>query len=438
MVIFSATNLWLGKISSKKTKTEDDFYLYGRNLGLVPLILTILATQLGGGTVLGACQEAYQKGWIVLLYPLGTCLGLAVVAMGFGSKVRQMNISTISELFEKIYGSKQLRKISSLFSVTSLFIILVAQGIAARLFFASIGYSEPWVYITFWLILVAYTVMGGIGAVINTDILQVLFIIFAFFLAYFYFIGMEMSSVDYKAFSDNGDIPYIGWLLMPMLFMFIEQDMAQRFFSARSSRLVTQGAWISALSLLAITALPIYFGVKAHDSGLVVADGESVLLTAVSAFTNPTVTTFVIVAILMAIISTADTLICSISSNISYDLSIFKKHNVFVAKWITFFIGMFSLVCASFFNNVVPVLIFSYELSVSAMFVPVVIAVFGKNPSKLAATGSILCGVFSFILFQFYPVLIPREILTQLFSLMGYFGVFFLEKKTKVAAGDSF
>lgn len=422
MVLLAAANLWLGKRASAQTKTEDDFYLSGRSLGLLPLVLTILATQLGGGTMLGAAEEAYQKGWAVLFYPLGTCLGLCLVSLGFGARVRKMNLTTISELYEKVYRSAFLRKASSLISIISLFIILVAQGIAARKFFAAVGFDESWIFISFWMILITYTVMGGLRAVVNTDILQVLFIGGAFALAFFVasFGAANLTPVEAPVF-DQSDVPWIGWLLMPLLFMFIEQDMAQRFFSAKTPGSVTKGALMAAFLMLVITAIPLYFGIRANELGVAVPEGASILLVAIEAMTTPAITTVVTVAILMAIISTADTLLCSISSNISYDFKIFANKSVLWAQGITFTIGVISLIAGYAFNNVVSVLIFSYELSVSALFATVIIAVFGSKPNRVAAVGSVVAGTLAFLILRSYPLTIPREILTQVASFGTYY-----------------
>lgn len=421
MVIMAAANLWLGKRAAAETKTGDDFYLGGRSLGIVSLMLTILATQIGGGTILGAAEEAYQRGWIVLFYPLGTSLGLCLVALGFGAKVREMELTTIAEIFEKVFGCVLLRQIASVISIVSLFIILVAQGIAAQKFFAAAGFTEGWFFLAFWLILVTYTVLGGLKAVVNTDILQVVFIIAAFGIAFFAcsFEG-DIPKAATPVVFDGNDVPWLGWLLMPCLFMFIEQDMGQRFFAAKTARSVTAATWTAAFVMIACTSIPIYFGIQAATNQLDMAEGSSVLLSAINATTNPVVTTFATVAILMAVISTADTLLCSVSSNVGYDFPFMRHKGVVWAQGITLVVGVLSLIASYCFTNVVAVLIFSYELSVSALFVPVIMGVFAKKHYKEQAYASVIVGTASFLFFRMYPVFIPREILTLVLSYTAY------------------
>nr|MCH9690309.1 sodium:solute symporter family protein [Gammaproteobacteria bacterium] len=177
LVGVATLSLWLGKRASSGQKNNEDYFLMGRKLGLFALFMTLLATQVGGGALIGAAEEAYAKGWTVLFYPLGMVLGLLVLGCGYGAKMRRLNLTTVPEIFDKIYRAPNLRQIASLLSIASLYFILVAQAIAARKFFFSLGFAGPYLFVGFWIVLTLYTVLGGLKAVVSTDILQALFIL---------------------------------------------------------------------------------------------------------------------------------------------------------------------------------------------------------------------------------------------------------------------
>ncbi len=321
-------SLWIGKKAAKNSNSAEDFLLSGRSIGLFPLIMTLLATQLGGGALMGAAEEAYVRGWSVLFYPLGMVVGLIVLGMGFGAKMRRLQLTTVAELFESVYGSISLRKFASLLSIVSLFLILTAQAIAARKFFSALGFETDLLFTIFWMILVAYTVMGGLKAVVQTDILQASFILIAF-LATFIWLASKpapLISTEMLPSSPPTAIPWLTWFLMPLLFMLIEQDMGQRCFAAKRPRTVSYASCIAGILLLVACLCPIYFGVLAGKSGLSIPEGSSVLITAVKTFTTPTFSTLLILSILMAIISTADSLLCSITSNLSVDFPIYEDN----------------------------------------------------------------------------------------------------------------
>ena len=431
IAFLGGASFWLGKKGLGKSKSSDDFFLMGRKLGLFGLMMTLLATQIGGGALLGASEEAYIRGWSVLFYPLGMVLGMGVLGLGYGAKMRKLNLTTVPEIFETIYQSVSLRKIASLLSIASLFLILVGQAIAARKFFISLGFHGDLLFVLFWSLLIAYTAMGGLGVVVKTDMLQAGFILIALIMAIFVALQADLPLTPAtEVFSpDSVTTPWLTWLLMPLLFMLIEQDMGQRCFAAKNPRTVTIAALLAALILLIVAAIPIFFGAMAAHLGLEVEKGSSVFIASVQALTNPTVSTCVICAILMAISSTADSLLCSVSSNISCDFPKFGK-SVASSQYVTLAVGGLTLLLAFAFDHVVAMLMFSYELAVSSLFVPVTMAVWTRAPHKRSAILSMGCGGVSFVLLLFVKIPFPKELISLGCSL-GAFAISELDYKIK-------
>ncbi|MFN4174517.1 MAG: sodium:solute symporter family transporter, partial [Parachlamydiaceae bacterium] len=214
---------WLvGRRSSKEVSEVKDYFLAGKQVAFFPLMMTFLATQVGGGVILGSSDEAYKYGWQVIFYPLGAALGLMLLGSGIGKKLAELPVATVAEIFEWSYGSKTLKKAASLLSVISLFMILVAQIVASSKFLISMGFENRALFILFWAIVILYTTQGGLKAVISTDLVQAAFfsIIFVFATGYV-MLDTKVVSIPLNEMPDIGDKLY-GWLLMPLLFMFIE------------------------------------------------------------------------------------------------------------------------------------------------------------------------------------------------------------------------
>ncbi len=380
LTLLGVSQLWIGKKS--KAENREDYFLMGRKLGLFSLVMTLLATQIGGGMLLGACEEAYRCGFKALFYPLGMVIGMLILGLGFGAKFRRLELTTVAEVFEKVYGSTRLRKIASLLSIVSLFFILMAQAIAARKFFISIGFETHLLFIITWLILVFYTAFGGLKAVIRTDILQAGFILTAFSIASF-------GGIPQLGSFETASAPWATWLFMPLLFMLIGQDMGQRCFAAKSPRTVTIASLIAAAVLFIVALFPITIGIAARAAGIEIPAGGSVLISSIGSFVSPTIATILIAAILMAIVSTADSLLNALSSNIACD---FTTGGLRSCQLLTLGIGVGTLVLSFCFDNVVTMLMFSYELSVYILIVPILMALFLKRPSKRVAIAFMLFG----------------------------------------------
>ncbi len=417
----------VGRYASKNLNTKEDYFLAGKGVRLFPLMMTFLATQVGGGIILGAADEAYLFGWPVLLYPLGAALGLILLGAGVGRRLAQFQVSTVAQIFEVVYQSTMLKKIASTLSIISLFMILVAQIIASNKFLISLGLSNTPLFIAFWAIVIIYTAQGGLKAVISTDMVQAGFFSIVFLVCFgcVLYSDPSIALIEIPRLEDftNVSSKLSGWLLMPLLFMVIEQDMGQRCFAGASPRIVSQAALLAGIGTMIICIVPVFFGSLASATGLEVPAGGSVLMAIIAKTTSPWMSALVGCAVLAAIISTATSLINAISSNISNDfqLSFLKQVSAMsVVRGITCIISIGAIFFAFYFDNIVDLLIQSYELSVSCLFVPVVIALFKKEGNFFGALLSIVFGAIGFCLFRMVAIEFPKEIASILLSLVGY------------------
>ncbi len=431
------TYTYVGQRASKEMKDNEGFFLGERKIGFFALALTLYATQLGGGSLLGAAEEAYSKGWVVLFYPAGMCLGFLILGLGFGARLRRLGLSTVAELFEKVYGSTRLRKIASLISIGTMFFILVGQGVAARKFFGALGYDgTPYLYLSFWGLIITYTVIGGLKAVVNTDVIKALFIAVVLFgVAWAANSGDAVQAIQLKSFAPSsvGNVPWVAWLLMPLLFMLFEQDMAQRCFAAKSARSITLGALLASGLLFFSSLFAVYFGIMANRMGLVQSAGKGVLFEAIGQLTSPLVNTFFAVAFVMVVLSTADSLLCSVASNLALDFPYSKKMSakgkMVLSQALTLIAGLAAIGCSYAFEEILPLLIQGYEFSVCTLLFPVLAALFLKRPRVSAAVASMLVGALGFFAFRIWPISFPKEIVCLAFSFASFAAVQLLAKR---------
>jgi SSS family solute:Na+ symporter len=419
---------WAGKRASRNLQDQQDYFLAGKEVHFFPLLMTFIATQIGGGLVLGAAEEAYQFGWTVMLYPLGACLGFVVLALGIGKKLARFQVSTVAELLEVVYQSRLLKSMASLLSVVSLFMILMAQVIASRKFMASLGMDQSVLFLAFWGIVIIYTVMGGLKAVVSIDIIQALFfiLIFASGLGYILYTGSfsfsHIVEAGWKSETFDFNLAKLsGWLLMPLLFMVIEQDMAQRCFAARSPRVVTRAAAYAALCTLLVCFIPVFLGILGKQIGIIVPAGSSVFMDVVQALTNPYWSAFIGCAVLMAILSTAISLLNAVSSNLSQDFDLIKKsQSIQLSRQITAGIGLLAVGGSFYAGEIVDLLIQSYELSVYCLFIPVCAALFKSRDNSISAWIAFVLGSVGFCLTRFVSFDFPKEVLCLILSGTGY------------------
>jgi len=275
------------------------------------------------------------------------------------------------------------------------------------------------------------SVLSPKPAVVITDVFQVLFIILVFTGIFSYsvpglfswsIVGVWRVQQQFGAL-DLSRTQLVATLVMPALFSLIEQDLAQRFFAARTKKIAVISAFGASIFMLLFVGIPLYLGMMAKLMGLPVAAGSSPLIPVIRALTNDTVVAFAVCGIIAAITSTADSLLCAISSNLAQDFDTVLPGTVNPVRrsqLITCIVGIVAL-GASYLvaQDVIDILTSSYALSVSCLLVPLLMAYYCAHVKREGALGAVVAGLTSFIVFRFWPM--PyHEFITLACSGIGY------------------
>jgi solute:Na+ symporter, SSS family len=454
-VVLGITYFAIAMSASRNIVSDDEFFYGDRKFGVFPISLSLAAAHIGGGFFLGSAQEAYFFGLYGVFYNLGICAGFFILALGLANKLRRENIRTTAELFFTKYGSNFLRRIASLLSIITLGGILTGQIIASRKLLDSLVGQYHWVLIIFWLLVIIYTMIGGLKAIIATEIFQLFVIVLVFLcVCLMYFSAndlaftiswnmFELFTVD-SLFEAPSYHRYMSLFLTPFFYAFFAQDLGQRFFSTRTPKIASFSAFFAGIIILLFAFLPVLIGMQARFLGLEPHLKGSVIFSLFEKSTSPFFYYLLVCAVIAAISSTADAVLCAIGSNVVQDfflasekLEMEKIVGVLLSRIIVLFIGITALFLAYHIDDILTVLLFSYEISISCVLVPIIFALILSNPRYPAALLAMTMGLVGFIVFRFYHP-IPKELLSIMFSLLGYFiGHFYDYIKEKKTAKNS-
>jgi SSS family solute:Na+ symporter len=216
----------------------------------------------------------------------------------------------------------------------------------------------------------------------------------------------------------------IATLIMPALFSLIEQDLAQRFFAARTRAVAATSALLAGILLILFALIPIYLGMKAKMLGIIVAADSSPLMPVIEKLTNEFVLILAVIGVIAAISSTADSLLCAIGSNLAQDFNLGflgLKNKLRQSQAITLCVGALAL-GASYLvsSNIINLIIESYTLSISCLFVPLIFAYYSEKVRRPAAYGAIICGLATFVAISFWDTTLPKDLLPLALSFVGF------------------
>jgi len=149
-----------GYRAAQKLQNLDDYFLAHRNLGIISLAIALIGVHFGGGVIFATSNASYNIGLYGLHYVVGICLGFIILAAGVASRIQQLGVTTIAEVFTLRYKSPVLKYFCSALSIASLVGILLAQMVGTRTRMISLDVYSIWLYIAFWAIIIGYTMAG--------------------------------------------------------------------------------------------------------------------------------------------------------------------------------------------------------------------------------------------------------------------------------------
>jgi SSS family transporter len=170
---YFAVVLGLAWLSMRATRDEADYWIAGGRLGWLLGGATLAATHVSAGTFIGTIGVMYTAGWsfgwLVLSIPLAYWFVAAVLAPRF-TRVRQL---TLPAFLESRYYSRRIRAVGAVIIVVAIVVYIQAQIVAGGIIANAVfGIPTRWGMATFTAILLAYTVTGGMIAVVYTDFVQ--------------------------------------------------------------------------------------------------------------------------------------------------------------------------------------------------------------------------------------------------------------------------
>lgn len=165
----------IGWVAMRRTRTDSDYWIAGGRLGWFTGGATMAATHTSAGTFVGTIGVIYTVGWsfgwVLLAIPLSYWFMVAVLAPRLAGR-REL---TLPAFIEHRYRSVGLRGLAAAIILVATVVYVQAQIVAGGLIANVVfGVSPTAGMVAFTVILLAYTVIGGMLAVVYTDTFQLI------------------------------------------------------------------------------------------------------------------------------------------------------------------------------------------------------------------------------------------------------------------------
>ena len=335
---------YLGR-RARREDTISDHFLAGRGIGFFVLLLTLFATQYSGNSLSGFPGRTYREGLpyvMCVTFMVGIVAGYLLFAPQLFSIARRFRFVTPTDFLRQRYDSRWLQRISVAIFVFVLTNFLLAQLKAMGNAFSGLTGQEHhyvWAIVIGAAVILIYELLGGMRAVAWTDALQGV-LLMAGLLILAILLSTEIGTPaevirkiaaqsPQKAAAPDGRtcMTWISYFLLLGLGAPLYPQAIQRIYAARTSRELRRALGImSFLPLVAITTV-VYIGLAgiALDPDHSRAESDRITFIVLSTLVEmqpaaylPTLV--VMLGVLAAIMSTADSCLLSLTSILSHDV----------------------------------------------------------------------------------------------------------------------
>lgn len=298
------------------------------------------------------------------------------------------------------------------------------------------------------IIFVVYTSIGGLWAATLTDFVQMIIAGVGCVAAALIVInssgGWDATTAMinqtappenfYSMMGDDG-FTFILWLTLPLiLYTFIGQDVYQRIFASKDSRTARNSCILAGIIIIGVTVFPTLMGMSARGMFPDLPDTGMAVPTLVLNAMPPIMAGLVLAAIMAAIMSTAAGILTAATSHIINDVyrqiihkgrDLDPRRLLQLSRIWTLVIGALAIVFSFLVPQIVKLLLMSYTLYTSGVFIPVIGGFFWKKATREGALAALLTGtviaVASISGVNFFSI--PTEIFSGLICLMIFVGV---------------
>jgi SSS family solute:Na+ symporter len=428
----------VGIHASKKADSAVDFIVAGRSLPLWLCTATVIATWFGGGILIGVAGAAYDGGLLgVIADPFGATLCLVLLGLFFVRIFRRLKYFTWVELIEHRFG-RTASLIASLGGLASSLFWVAGMLVAFGIVFETLtGVPKNIGIVGGSVVVVLYTMMGGMLAVALTDFLQLLIIAVGLVILLVAVlvdaggwspIAMQLPENAFRMLPiEHTGEQWLNYLRAWLIFGLADvasQALIGRALSARSEQVAQRAFIYGALGYLGFAMIPVMLGISASVLLPGLADSESVIPALAFEHLHPVAVAIFVGAILAAIMSSCDSSLLASSSILSTNLLPFVRPDpsdhlqLLVARWGILACGIFAVGAALNAQVVFQTVLDANLLMLSAVIVPFILGIWWRKANRTGALCAMFAGIASWLLTSIlYPDL-PGDLIGLAASLL--------------------
>lgn len=394
----------------------DEYSVAGRGLGSFAIFASICASYLGPGWTMGLTREGFSNGMFMAYIAPVMGIAMVIVAIFLTPKIRKkFNKSySIGDIVggELSHNHPVVITISGIMVLLSLSALIVAMSYAGGELINNVfGFSKFWSIVIITIIVMLYSLFGGIRATIQTDVIQFLhFAILIPILALLIIISDGFSWEQYNhfavvktqvAFDATSISAILGLLLVFLTIAGYDPSIVSRYLASKNDKVAKKSTLWSGVFIGLWTVLMIFIGTAGAYMYPQLADNDQVLLHIAEIQFPGILYGIFIIAMIGVVMSSQDTFLNNAGVSFAQDIlprfkpSVTNKNKLFYSKAYTIFIGLVAIILANYVESALEIALIILDYYANVMLAATVFAILKKNHYWQSAALSMVTGFVS-------------------------------------------
>ena len=448
---YMASVLAIGAYFFRRNKDAEDYYVGGRSISATHVGLSVVATDVGGGFSIGLGGVGFLMGlsgsWLLFTGLLGAWLSAIFIIPRVKRVDARHGMLTYPDFLRRAYGDR-VAVVAAVISGIGYLGFTGGQILAGAKLAAGTVVGEPvwglsaihFSLIVIGFIIVVYTMLGGLKAVIYTDTVQwiVLLVGLVFFAIPFALQAVGGWDALRASLPDSffdiwaiEPVTVVNWFVTIIPIWLVAMTLYQRIFACRNQREARKAWFLAGLFEYPVMAfMGVFLGMCARVLFPEV-EAEMGLPLLIKTVLPVGLTGIVVAAYFSAIMSTADSCLIASSGNVVNDLlqrTLLKDSSdrtiMRASQVATGFIGVLAVALAALSEGVLDVILNAYAFLVSGLFVPTLGAYFWPRAGARAALWAMVVGGGLTLTLIFTDATLPLGLDASLFGIAASAAVF--------------
>ncbi|MGB6193142.1 MAG: sodium:solute symporter family protein, partial [Terracidiphilus sp.] len=395
LAVIAAVLLAVALFRTFRVKTKADYLVAGRSLPAFVLVLTLLTSWIGAGSLFAGAENAYRNGFAALWQPAGGWLGLLLIYF-IAPRARKFAQFTLPDLLEARYNqtARVLGTIAILFAYVGITSYqFKGGGNVLHLIFPDVITPTLGTYIIAIFVIIT-TALAGMSSVAYMDVAIGSLVTVICIVAVPYLLhtaggwaGLH-AALPPSHFQVLGDLTFtraMEFLVPTMLLMLGNQVMYQKFFSAKTEKdaRVSVIGWIVGTVILETLIVAIaVIGSALYPSGEVAAQPYEIIPYTARHGMPALLGALLLGAVFAKVVSTASNYLFSPATNLINDVFVrymapdaSNKRVLIISRLAVVILGCWALYQAIYAPSILEKMLWAYTIY-SAALTPVVLAAF--------------------------------------------------------------